>query len=63
VAVLKPDGGKSGQIPRPKVKYCSLQAAAYIMVPACLNDKMNWLDGGVCAVHTIHRATGLLWRK
>jgi hypothetical protein len=40
MAFVKPEGGKSGQIPRRKVKYCALVAGSCVL-PVRLNYQMN----------------------
>jgi hypothetical protein len=41
MAIVKPEGGKSGQIPRRKVKYCALVAGHCLLLPVRLNYQMK----------------------
>jgi hypothetical protein len=38
---VKPEGGKSGQIPRRKVKYCALVAGYCLLLPVRLNYQIK----------------------
>jgi hypothetical protein len=62
IVSAKPEAGKSGQIHRPKVKYCSLVAGTYIVLPVRLNNGIiDWMAG--CAVVAIRRVIGFFMEE